>query len=79
LKNKTVRMLPHPEYARFVIARDMRDFDPGLTEANAALCKAGIANLHRGWVMFADPVAATAVLRFHGFNVIHGEGVEFVE
>ena len=79
-KSKTVRMLPHPEYARFVIARDyFRWNTPEISEAEAALCKAGIANLHRGWVMFADPVAATVVLRFHGFNVIHGEGVEFVE
>ena len=62
-----------------MIARDMRDWDPCIIEADHVLCKAGIAKIHRGWVMFADPVAATVVLRFHGFNVIHGEGVEFVE
>jgi len=77
--SKTVRMLPHPEYARFVIARDWREWSTNVNEADLVLCKAGIAKLHRGWVMFADPVAATVVLRFHGFNVIHGTGVEFVE
>lgn len=69
-------MICRPDYARFVIVSDR--YEP-MKEADNILTGAGIARLHRGWVMFADPVAATVVLRFHGFNVIHGEGVEFVE
>ncbi len=75
-ESKTVRIIPHEQYARFVIADD--SYSP-IDEADVVLLDAGIAKLHRNWVMFADPVAATVVLRFHGFNVIHGEGVEFVE
>jgi hypothetical protein len=75
-KNKTVRIIPHEQYARFVIADDRF---AQVTEADDLLLQSGVAYVHRGWTMFMDPVAATVVLRFRGFNVIHGEGVEFVE
>ena len=74
--NKTVRIIPHEVYARFVIADDRF---ANVKEADDLLLAAGVAYWHRQWIMFADPVAATVVLRFHGFNVIHGEGDEYVE
>lgn len=74
----TLAIIRFSDYARFFVSAQYDPWGFGNYSneeeeyAERILLDAGVANVHRGRVMFADPVVATELLEASGYNVVNG-------